>query len=183
MSSTVIQASNLLLDVLYCPPDAKAYETLGEEASRSLQGEDDWMNPATFKRLELCDSAIRETARYHPILIKGLTKEVVHPRGLSLPNGTHVPRGAWLGVPVIGLHNDDRFYPEAWKYDPFRYVRLKQDRRNLQREAGARGDQVTGCSKDLDAAQPSSTYVGFGYGKHAWYVLTCCPYVRVSNMP
>ncbi|KAL8871199.1 MAG: hypothetical protein Q9174_002918 [Haloplaca sp. 1 TL-2023] len=147
--------------------DVKAYETLGEEAARSLQGEDDWMNPAVFKRLELCDSAIRETARYHPILIKGLTKEVVHPNGLSLPNGTHVPRGAWLGVPVIGLHRDDRFYPEALKYDPFRFARLNQDRRDLQRKTGVRGDQETTPLRDLDAARPTSTYVGFGYGKHA----------------
>ncbi|KAI4247128.1 MAG: hypothetical protein L6R42_009709 [Xanthoria sp. 1 TBL-2021] len=167
LSSTIIQASNLLLDILCCPPETQAYERLREEAACLLQREEDWMNPAIFKRLTLCDSAIRETARYHPILIKGLTKEVVHPQGLSLPDGTHIPRGGWLGVPVLGLHNDDRFYPEPWKYDPFRYARLKSGREESQREAQAKGEDVTVSTRDLDAGQPTSTYVGFGYGKHA----------------
>ncbi|KAI4221182.1 MAG: hypothetical protein L6R36_007082 [Xanthoria steineri] len=167
LSSTIIQASNLLLDILCCPSETKAYETLREEAGRSLQCEEDWMTPATFKRLNLCDSAIRETARYHPILIKGLSKEVVQPQGLSLPDGTHIPQGGWLGVPVLGLHNDERFYPEPFKYDPFRYARLKHSREESQRDAQAKGEEVSRSTRDLDAAQPTATYVGFGYGKHA----------------
>ncbi|KAL8672928.1 MAG: hypothetical protein Q9168_002634 [Polycauliona sp. 1 TL-2023] len=172
LSSTIIQASNLLLDVLTCPTESQAYNLLHEEAARSLQCEEDWMNPAIFKRLTLCDSAIRETARYHPILIKGLTKEVVRPQGLKLPDGTHIPHGCWLGVPVLGLHNDDRFYPEPHRYDPFRYARMKQDRERSYREEQAKGKEQPLSTRDLDAGQPTSTYVGFGYGKHACQITT-----------
>lgn len=129
------------------------------------------MNPSIFRKLILCDSAIRETARYHPILIKGLTKEVVRENGLDLPDGTHIPRGGWLGVPVLGLHMDDRFYPNPKKYDPFRSARARHDRENAQRREDVGGEQTKKFINDLDAGQPTSTYVGFGYGRHAWYVL------------
>ncbi|KAL8826944.1 MAG: hypothetical protein Q9170_007211, partial [Blastenia crenularia] len=167
LSSTIIQASNVLLDILACPAEMHAYELLREEAATLLQSDRDWHDPATFKKLVLADSTIRETARYHPILIKGLTKEVVRKGGLELPDGTHIPRGGWLGVPVIGLHMDERFYPDAKKYDPFRYARMKEDREKTQREKDPEQASEKVSTNDLDAGQPTATYVGFGYGRHA----------------
>ncbi|KAL8751073.1 MAG: hypothetical protein Q9184_006186 [Pyrenodesmia sp. 2 TL-2023] len=167
LSSTIIQASNLLLDILDCPAERKAYDILREEAAHILTSEDHWNNPALFKSLVLSDSAIRETARYHPILIKGLSKEVVRPTGLDLPDGTHIPQGGWLGVPVLGLHMDDRFYPSPKTYDPFRYVRMKRDREEAHRKESSTGERASPTTSDLDAGQPTSTYLGFGYGRHA----------------
>lgn len=168
MSSTIIQASNLLLDILDCPAETGAYDILREEATHILTSDDRWNNPTLFKSLVLSDSAIRETARYHPILIKGLTKEVVRPTGLDLPDGTHIPRGGWLGVPVLGLHMDDRFYPSPETYDPFRYVRMKRDRQEAHKKDSSTGERANPTTSDLDAGQPTSTYLGFGYGRHAW---------------
>lgn len=147
----------------------QAYESLREEAASSIKSEDDWMNGATFKRFILSDSAIRESLRYHPILIKGLTKEVVREGGLKLPDGTHIPRGGWIGIPVLGLHMDSRFYPNPQEYDPFRFAKLKQDHENPQRRKEASTENPTNITNNnLDAAQPSQTYLGFGYGRHAW---------------
>jgi hypothetical protein len=42
--------------------------------------------------------------------------------GVTLPNGQHLPQGAWLGVPVPGIHNDERYYHEPEVYEPFRFV-------------------------------------------------------------
>lgn len=146
----------------------QVYDLLRQEAAASLKCEDDWENPAVFKKLTLCDSAIRETARYHPILIKGLTKEVVRTEGLNLPDGTHIPRGGWLGIPVLGLHMDERYYPDPTTYDPFRCARMKRDREDGQRKEQQGGERTKVPTNDLDAGQPTSTYVGFGYGRHAW---------------
>lgn len=166
LSSTVIQASNMVLDIVSCPPEMQAYESLRKEAQISIKSEDDWKNGATFKKLTLSDSAIRESLRYHPILIKGLTKEVVRVEGLELPDGTHIPRGGWIGIPVLGVHMDSRFYPNPQKYDPFRFAKLKQHRQNSQgKEASTEKSTII---NDLDAGQPSQTYLGFGYGRHAW---------------
>lgn len=166
VSSTIIQASNIVLDIVSCPPEMQAYESLREEAASSIKSEDDWKNGATFKKFTLSDSAIRESLRYHPILIKGLTKEVVCVGGLKLPDGTHIPRGGWIGIPVLGLHMDSRFYPNPQNYDPFRFAKLKQDRENSQRKETST-EKPTNIN-NLDAAQPSQTYLGFGYGRHAW---------------
>ena len=143
----------------------QAYETLREEAASLIQSEDDWKNGATFKKLTLSDSAIRESLRYHPILIKGLTKEVVREGGLELPDGTHIPRSSWIGIPVLGLHMDSRFYPNPQHYDPFRFSKLKQDRVSSRRTVIS---TKAATVNDLDAGQPSKTYLGFGYGRHAW---------------
>lgn len=167
LSSTIIQASNLLLDIISSSSETQALELIREEAAALLQCDDDWINPGNFRKMILCDSAIRETARYHPILIKGLTKEVVRPGGLDLPDGTHIPRGGWLGVPVLGLHLDERFYPNPEKYDPFRSVKAKRERENAQIKEDGGGERTKVSFNDLDAGQPTSTYVGFGYGRHA----------------
>lgn len=40
-SSTVIQASNIVLHIVSCPPEMQAYESLREEAATSIKSEDD----------------------------------------------------------------------------------------------------------------------------------------------
>jgi cytochrome P450 len=154
MSSMVVQVSNCLLDVLSCDPQLELYQSLRSESESLLTMERDWKTTAAFNRMTLCDGVIRESLRYHPILIKGLTKEVVDQQGLQLPDGTHLPKGSWVGVPVLGIHRDERFYPRPELYDPYRFVRMKKD---LEDQS----------SSELDAARPSDQYLGFGYGRHA----------------
>ncbi|KAL8640653.1 MAG: hypothetical protein Q9228_002455 [Teloschistes exilis] len=166
LSSTILLASNLLLDVASCDPEQQAYDLLRGEAAALLRCDNDWNNPQIFKDLILYDSVIRETARCHPILIKGLTKEVVRPDGLCLPDGTHIPQGGWLGIPVLGLHMDERFHPNAQQYDPFRWARMRIHREHANlRDLTEKSPKIK--SNDLDATQPSPTFVGFGYGRHA----------------
>ncbi|KAH7320701.1 cytochrome P450 [Stachybotrys elegans] len=161
MSSTVIQISNSLLDILHCDSELGLVQALRDEAESVLKTEDDWSTSTAFHKLVLYDSAIRESLRCHPILIKGLTKEVIDPDGLKLPNGTLLPRGSWVGVPVVGIHRDERFYPKSSTYDPYRFLKLK-----LDVEKNASGDQRTTTS-EYDAARPGVEYLGFGYGRHA----------------
>ncbi|KAI9155716.1 Cytochrome P466 monooxygenase [Paramyrothecium foliicola] len=161
MSSTVIQMSNSLLDILNCDRDLGLYNALRSEAESILKTEADWNMTAPFNRLVLYDSVIRESLRCHPILIKGLTKEVVDPKGLELPDGTHLPKGTWVGVPVVGVHRDERFYPNAMTYDPYRFLRLRHE---MEKKAAS---DKSASTSELDAARPSVEYLGFGYGRHA----------------
>ena len=127
-----------------------------------LPSDESWNQGANFKKLVLADSVIQESLRCHPILIKGLTKEVVPSQGLNLPDGTHMPRGGWVGIPVLGIHRDERYYANPEVYEPFRFVKERAS------EEPARTS--TSYADDLDAAKPTSTYLGFGYGRHAWWV-------------
>ncbi|KUI64054.1 Fumitremorgin C monooxygenase [Cytospora mali] len=157
-SSTVIQATNLLLDMANCPAEDQVVPRLRKEAQSVLENHKSdahdnrtndsmWHLAAPFKNMPLADSLIRESLRFHPILIKGLTKEVVHKDGIVLPGSTvRMPAGSWVGVPVLGIHRDERFYTDPQLYRPFRYV---------------------DSAESLDASKPTPTYLGFGYGKHA----------------
>lgn len=153
--------AHILQDILHSDNGLHLYEALREEAESLLKGQDDWNDIATFNSMQVLDSVIRESLRYHPMLIKGLTKEVVRNGGLDLPNGTHVPQGTWVGVPVLGIHRDERYYKNPDSYDPFRYIKLRNEREKHE-------GKDSKPTNDLDAGKPSSTYLGFGYGRHAW---------------
>ena len=109
----------------------------------------------------MADSVIRESLRYHPILIKGLTKEVVPSGGLQLPDGTHMPQGGWVGIPVLGIHRDENYYRNPDEYQPYRYIKASTDEKiGFQKPVS--------WEDELEAGKPTTTYLGFGYGRHAW---------------
>ena len=134
-------------------------EGLRREADSILKCEEDWWNASSFPRLIIADSVIRESLRYHPILIKGLTKEVVPAAGLRLPAGAHMPKGSWIGIPVLGIHRDERYYKDAADYQPYRFVHTRPKDDTEKRMT---------WEDEMQAAKPTTTYLGFGYGRHAW---------------
>ena len=151
----------MLLDIVNCPPEKQVLEQLRQEAEVILLSGESWNQGVTFKKLVLADSVIQESLRYHPILIKGLTKEVVPSEGINLPDGTPIPKGGWIGIPVLGIHRDDSYYADPEIYEPFRFVK------NCSRDE-AQTKAFTSYADHLDAAKPITTYLGFGYGRHAW---------------
>ncbi|KAL8823103.1 MAG: hypothetical protein Q9191_006174 [Dirinaria sp. TL-2023a] len=157
-SSTVIQATHLLLDIANSPKELQVSQQLRQEAEETLRTDEDWAKGISFKKQVLSDSVIRECLRFHPILIKGLTKEVVPSSGLNLPDGTNMPKGGWVGIPVLGIHRDERFYADPYVYQPFRYV--KERSTDEKQKAAAWEDE-------LEASKPTTTYLGYGYGRHA----------------
>lgn len=93
-----------------------------------------------------------------------------------MPNGEKIPRGAWLAVPSVRVHYDERFYPKAQLYEPFRFVptavkepaefEVTTDSKNL-------GEHDSTASKQRryqGLSTASETYLAFGYGRHSWYV-------------
>ncbi|KUJ14784.1 cytochrome P450 [Mollisia scopiformis] len=169
-SSTVIQATNLLLDIANCPPEMQVLQELRHEAEITLPDEELWHKVATFRKQVLADSVIRESLRMHPILIKGLTQEVVSPAGLQLPDGTNMPVGSWVGIPVLGIHKDEKFYPQADLYQPFRYVKKREaipSRINSDDHSQSAPARAEVWDDESESTKPTTTYLGFGYGRHA----------------
>lgn len=117
-----------------------------------FKSEDDWADPAALKKLVLTDSAIRESIRRSSIQTRGLLRAVVSPDGLTLPNGTHVPQGTWLGVPVQAVHMDGDLYDSPYEYNPFRFAKMRSENRKV------------------DATDISDTFLGWSYGRYAWSV-------------
>lgn len=75
--------------------------------------------------------------------------------GLTLPDGSKVPQGTWIGVPIQAVQMDDRFYSKPDGYDPFRFARMKE---------------FGGDPGNIDAAHTSDTYLFFSHSRSAWSV-------------
>ncbi|CAF9931029.1 MAG: hypothetical protein ALECFALPRED_004781 [Alectoria fallacina] len=154
LASTSLVASNLFLDIISSAPSLDAYERLRSEAVSVFKCENDWADPAALKKLVLTDSAIRESLRRSSIQTRGLLRAVVSPDGLTLRNGTHVPRGTWLGVPVQAVHMDGDLYDKPYEYHPFRFAKMRLEK------------SVPGHDK-ADATDISDTFLAWSYGRYA----------------
>ena len=168
LHTTVMTATNILLDLTSSNLDSNFWEQLREEAAGVFQTEDDWNNPASLQVLPLIDSAIRESLRQSPVVSRILLREVVPKDGVTLPSGHYIPKGAWLATDIVNVHNDDRFYLQPNEFNPFRFTEQYKD--NIASGKESLTDKASAFRKTESLATASDIYLGFGHGKHAWYV-------------
>ena len=77
-------------------------------------------------------------------------------RPFTFSNGVTVPAGALIALPSAAVHMDGEIFPNAEKFDGFRYAKLRE----------RDGDAAVGHQ----ATSTSAEHLNFGYGRHAWYV-------------
>ena len=157
--TTIVGATNTFLDLLSSDPELGYYGSLRDEAAAAFSSEEEWGALGALAKLPLADSAIRERLRRNPPVARGTMREVVHKDGLTLPDGNHLPRGTWIGVSVIGVQTDDRFYSKPEEYDPFRFARARAEPLSPGEK------QVT---RNVALATSSDVFLAFGYGRHSW---------------
>jgi cytochrome P450 len=88
-----------------------------EESGRVLGG-----RPATIRdvpELMYTSCVVKETLRLFPPTMALLPREATEAIDLS---GHRVPRGAWLYMSPWLTQRDDRFFPEALRFDPDRFL-------------------------------------------------------------
>ncbi|CAG9998330.1 unnamed protein product [Clonostachys byssicola] len=171
LHSTSYTVQNLILDLYTCENSAELVKCLREEAAAVLkEAGGSWTRDAVQK-LKLVDGTIRESMRMTPFASVGLPRTVIGPHGIDLesPSGkVHVPQGTVLAAAMDPIHRDNAIYPDADKFNPFRFtqpggVRSIFDQFNA---AGQKPD-------DANKPKPKSTvtlddaFLGFGFGKHA----------------
>ena len=138
---------------------------LREEVEEIIQREG-WTKAGIDQMCKI-DSFIKESQRLHPITIGkpmssfgcaqklnffSVAMKRVAVKDHTFSDGTTVPRGTTVGVAVDSTQLDEKFYPDALNFDPFRFVKRKE-----QDDTGKRFDMVT-TSVDL---------LGFSHGRHA----------------
>ncbi|KAH8164723.1 hypothetical protein CIB48_g3529 [Xylaria polymorpha] len=153
--STRTTTVNMFMDILG-PQGTRQdiYSLLRQEAETIFKSEADWTSANSLKSMVVIDSCLRESARKNPLQTRGLMKQVMPQDGVTLPDGSHIPQGTWIGVPVEAIHRDETIYPDARGFDALRFARMRVE-----------GEP----NKSLDAAEPSDTYMFFSYGR------TSCP--------
>ncbi|KAI8628117.1 cytochrome P450 [Xylariaceae sp. FL1651] len=159
IQSSVITLTNTLFDIASSPTCAALLASLHEEVVRETEAahnlrssiiQSDW-SKSTLSRMTRVDSALRESLRLNGFIERGIMKMVVAPKGVTLPDGSHIPCGTKVGVSGYSVHHDDANYPDALRYDAFRFVRGEG------REGG----------KPQGLINTSEKFLGFSHGSHA----------------
>jgi cytochrome P450 len=160
-------ATNILLDLLSSKPEY--YQRIREEAEMVLggaQGRSDIADKTLLTRLHYAGSAIRESMRLNPLFT--LTHKVVDKDGLTLPDGTHIRQGCYTAIPVTEIHLDERFYPNAREYHPFRFVRGDQGSQLENKGCDTSAPTAQGNRRSTSLVTASDTFMSFGIGRHTW---------------
>lgn len=110
--------------------------------------------------------------RLNPHFGRGFMQEVLNKDGVDLPNGLHLPQRAWLGVSMMDIHTDERYYPDPHTYDPFRFSRAREELALKDQIDSTDNAVVDDKAKKLNGAYLATTedrFAAFGLGKHSWY--------------
>lgn len=161
-------ATNNFLDILTSDPSHHELERIHEEAAAVFKTERDWTDYSLLPRLVLADSAIRETLRQSPLLSRGMVREVVPKDGIDFLDGRHLPRGTWVGIAVVRVHHDGRFYDKPNEYDAFRFARGQTVPTADESAGDISTDKLTASQKAQGFTTAGDTYLPWGYGRHAW---------------
>lgn len=165
--TTIMTATNTILDLVSSNTDSRFWEILREEAASVFRTKEDWADTASLPKLSLADSTIRESLRKNPILTQVDLREVMPRDGVTLPSGHHLPKGAWVGSGTVGVQHDDRFYLKPEEYDPFRFARKRADAVN-EVDMEKLTDKASIYRKNQGLATTSDIYLAFGHGRHSW---------------
>lgn len=72
----------------------------------------------------------------------------------TFADGTTIPKGAILALPIAAIQTDDNFYPKGKEFDGFRFSKLREQK---------------GESAKHHSSNTGAEYLHFGHGQHAWY--------------
>ncbi|KAJ6629856.1 cytochrome P450 [Mycena sp. CBHHK59/15] len=132
-----------------------------------------WSKEA-LSRCVLLDSFLRESQRVNGVSAINMNRMVVAPAGITLADGTHLPRGSFVAAATYATHHDDDNYEQAETFDGFRFARMRTG--GGEDAAHTPSDDAAHTPGDGAAQQPSSKYqmaapdakfLAFGLGKHA----------------
>lgn len=174
--------TSAFIDILSTPPELACFDAIRDEAASVFQTEEDWGKLASLHKLTRIDSALRESMRLNPLFGRGAMQEVMHKNGVTLPDGSHIPQRAWLGVSLTGITMDERYYPNPHKYDPWRFSRAREQLALLKEETFASNPDSTksivggGNDNNKSDQKPNAGWLStvddrfatFGFGKHSW---------------
>jgi len=123
-------------------------EDMRKEAEAVIQ-EEGW-SKASFSKLRKLDSFIKESLRLSPFGALVMLRKTL--KDFTFSDGTTIPAGNTVAVPLLSLHQDEGNYTDASKFDGFRFERMSDQE----------GERV---KNQFDTIE--TNYFLFGQGRHA----------------
>ncbi|RYP77946.1 hypothetical protein DL771_000805 [Monosporascus sp. 5C6A] len=151
--TTTLTTCNLLLDIF---SHSATVSLLRDESLASSARWNKTWNHTRLNQMMRLDSALRESLRLWGLVAKAMSRKVMHPDGITLPSGQHLPQGVTVCVSGWGLHHDEGVYPQ-----PFEFV---HDR--FMRSSSEVGKKTTDTGQAA-AAETDRHFAAWGIGKHA----------------
>ena len=164
--TSTFSITNAIFDLLSTDPSLDYMGQLREEAAAILAEENGVWTKRGLGKMYKIDSAIRESLRVRSFLSAGLVRKVTAPNGVTTPDGVHCPYGSSVGIAALGIHNDNAIYPDAAKFQPFRYVDAR-DAVAANVETGKFGAEDMIKKANYGLVSTSADYQPFGHGRHA----------------
>ncbi|KAL4751799.1 hypothetical protein BDW72DRAFT_202855 [Aspergillus terricola var. indicus] len=140
MHTTSELLKQALLDICMHP---ELIPAIRDEANKAVE-ESGWSTASVFK-MQLLDSAVKETLRLKPGSLVNLERKAL--RDVVLPNGMIIPCGTNIAVDSSMMW-DPNIYPNPSPYDAYRFLRLRQ--------SGNSGASLASASPE---------HIAFGIGK------------------
>ena len=90
-------------------------------------------------------------------------------RTYTFRDGTVIPEGATLAATQSATHHDPSCYPDADKFDGFRFYHHRVDPTGAK-EGGELAEETTESDWRNRLTGTSLEYLAFGRGRHVWSV-------------
>lgn len=162
--TTAMTGHAALLDMLSADPSV--LQQLREEAERVHREEGGQWTKKGLAKMYRMDSAIRESQRYSSFSLTFIRREVMPKEGITGPDGTHHPKGCVLSAAWAPISSDEDLFPNADKYDAFRYSREREAYEARPAEDRDSADALK--LKQSSIVTTSEKHLPFGHGRHAW---------------
>ncbi|KAH9836319.1 cytochrome P450 [Rhodofomes roseus] len=103
----------------------------------------------SVNRFAKIDSFLRESQRYCALGTKSLRRTAM--QDYTFSDGTFIPKGTKVAIPMHAIHHDEDIYPHADVFDPWRWSEIRKD------DTEATKFQMVSTGPE---------HVAFGHGRH-----------------
>ncbi|TRX87809.1 hypothetical protein FHL15_011302 [Xylaria flabelliformis] len=168
--STSFTAANVILDLASSDPSLGYIKALREESARVLKEADGSWTRQAVSELKLIDSTIRESMRMSPFNSIGVPRTVIEPHGITVQQGNStmkLPQGTIIGVPVAPIQYDEKFYPNAKEFHPFRFAPDAMLHRDISSLHNISENPKGSVTREKASVMIDESFLHFGFGKHA----------------
>ncbi|KAK4141456.1 uncharacterized protein C8A04DRAFT_39069 [Dichotomopilus funicola] len=151
--TTTLTATNVFYSIAAHP---EYIPELREEIRTVLADSNGVFTSPALQSMKKMDSFIKETMRLYPAGASTFQRKVN--KTFTLSNGQVIPAGVVIEVPAAAVGLDERVFPNADKFDPWRFARLREEARASGEVEGAARNQFVSVSAEA---------LTFGFGRHA----------------